>query len=233
MANDKIRLTLPPEAERYVRRDAPVGVRRMAAGGALPLGPVDLATVLFALVHDPDDEVKSRAQTSLEQLPDNVLETVLSGEAHPAVLSFLAHLHKDHADRMERLALNKAADDRIFVFLASLPHRRVVDIVANNQERMLRCSEIVDALGENPLTGRATIDRILSFMGIDKPAPRSTRERMATAPRSRTRSPTRPRSRPCAPSWATTPTASSPPSSTTVSSSTWRRRTTCSPWCRR
>ncbi len=169
MASDKIRLTLPPEAERYVQRDAPVGVRRMAAGGALPLGPVDLATVLFALVHDPDDEVKTRAKASLEQLPANVLDSVLSGETHPAVLSYLAHVHKDDAERMERLALNKATDDRTFVFLAGLPHRRVVDIVANNQERMLRCGEIVDALGENTLTGRATIDRILSFMGIDRP----------------------------------------------------------------
>jgi hypothetical protein len=170
VANDKIRLTLPPEAERYVRRDAPVGVRRMAAGGALPLDPIDLATVLFALVHDPDDEVKARARASLEQLPANVITTVLSGETHPAVLSYLAHVHKDDAAHMERLALNKATDDRTFVFLASLHHRRVVDIVANNQERMLRCAEIVDALGENPLTGRATIDRILAFMGIDRPA---------------------------------------------------------------
>jgi len=167
--NDKVRLTLPPEAERYVRRDAPVGVRRMAAGGALPLGPVDLATVLFALVHDPDDEVKAKATSSLEQLPDNVLGPVLSGDAHPALLAFLAHVHKDDPAHIERLALNQAVDDRTYVFLASTPHRRVVDIVANNQERMLRCPEVVEALGENPLTGRSTIDRILSFMGIARP----------------------------------------------------------------
>ena len=32
----KIRLTVSPQAERYVRRDGPVEVRRMAARGALP-----------------------------------------------------------------------------------------------------------------------------------------------------------------------------------------------------
>ena len=31
---------------------------------------------------------------------------------------------------------------------------------------MLRAPEIVDALGNNPLTGRAVIDRIFSFLGI-------------------------------------------------------------------
>jgi ammonia channel protein AmtB len=38
--------------------------------------------------------------------------------------------------------------------------RRVVDIISQNQERMLRAEEIVDALGANPLTGRAVIERI-------------------------------------------------------------------------
>jgi len=83
----KIKLTLSPQAERYVRRDAPVEVRRLAARGALPLAPVELATVLFALTHDPDDEVKSRARESLETLPPTVCDAVLGGETHPAVLA--------------------------------------------------------------------------------------------------------------------------------------------------
>ena len=165
----KIKLTLSPEAERYVRRDAPTEVRRMAARGALPLPPTELATVLFALSHDPDDEVKQTARESLDGLPENVADGVLSGETHPAVLGYLAHAWKDDGERMEKLALNARTDDRTFAFLASLPHRRVVDIAAQNQQRLLRAPEIVDALGENPLTGRATIDRILSFLGVDKP----------------------------------------------------------------
>ncbi|MAE95062.1 MAG: hypothetical protein CL910_10415 [Deltaproteobacteria bacterium] len=169
-ARQKVRLTLSPQAEKYVRRDAPVGVRRMAAGGALPLEPVELATVLFALVHDPDDEVKSTASESLEALPEGVAMTVLGAEAHPALLSWLAHAWKDDGSRMEKLALNPAVDDRTVALLAGLPHRSVVEIVANNQQRMLRCPAIVDALGDNPLTGRATIDRILSFLGLDRPS---------------------------------------------------------------
>ena len=165
----KIRLTLSPQAEKYVRRDAPVEVRRMAAGGALPLEPVELATVLFALVHDPDDEVKSKARESLEGLPDGVAKTVLSGRTNPAVLSWLAHAWKDDEKRMQELALNASTDDTTYAFLATLPHRAVVEIAAGNETRMLRHPEIVDALGANPLTGRATIDRILAFMGLERP----------------------------------------------------------------
>jgi len=103
-------------------------------------------------------------------LPDSIAKTVLGGPAHPAVLSFLAHVYKDDAARIEVLALNANADDDTFAFLATLPHRRVIDIVANNQTRLLRAPQIADALGENPLTGKSTIDRILSFLGLERPA---------------------------------------------------------------
>jgi hypothetical protein len=165
----KIRLTLSPQAERYVRQDAPIDVRRMAAGGALPLPPIELATVLFALVHDPDEEVKARATESLASLPASMRSTVLRGAAHPAVLGYLAHVVREDAEACEMLALNPRSDDRTIAFLATLPYRRVVDVVSHNQERMLREPEIVEALGGNPLTSRATIDRILSFLGLERP----------------------------------------------------------------
>ena len=165
----KIRLKLSPQAERYARRDAPRESRLMAARGALPLPPLELATVLFALMHDPDAEVKSTARESLEALPDTVLAPVLSGPAHPALLSHLAHAFREHEARLEPIALNPAADDATIALLAGLPFKRVVDIISNNQERMVRAPEIVEALGGNPLTGRAVIDRILSFLGVDLP----------------------------------------------------------------
>jgi hypothetical protein len=116
--------------------------------------------------------VKGVARESLEALPDGVCQTVLSAEAvHPAILSHLAHAFRDREDRAERIALNPAADDATLAFLASLPFRRVVEIVSNNQERMLRAPEIVDALGANPLTGRSVIERILAFVGGDAPGP--------------------------------------------------------------
>ncbi|MCP4040184.1 MAG: hypothetical protein GY733_24785 [bacterium] len=161
----KVKLTLSPEAEKYVSRDTPVSARRMAAGGALPLPPIELASVLFALLHDPDDQVKQRAHKSLEELPKALLETVLTGPTHPAVLSFYAKLLRENEKACEWIALNASSDDPTNAFLASLPYRRIVDIVSQNQERLLRHEAILDALGENPLTGRAQIERILDFLG--------------------------------------------------------------------
>jgi hypothetical protein len=164
----RIKLSLSPQAEKYARRDAPVEARRMAARGALPLEPVELATVLFALLHDPDTEVKTRAGQSLEELPEPVAFSVLKGPTHPAVLSHLARVHVQSEPHCERIALNAAADDMTIAFLATLPQRRVIDIISNNQERLVRSDEIVEALGANPLTGRAVIERILTFLGVDE-----------------------------------------------------------------
>jgi hypothetical protein len=162
----KIRLNLSPQAEKYARKDAPVGARRMAARGALPLEPGELATVLFALLHDPDTEVKSCAAESLEQLPEHVAFLVLEGPTHPAVLSHLAKVHHESERHCEKLALNPSTDNATIAFLATLPLRGVVDIISNNQERLLRSDDIVEALGANPLTGRAVIERILTFLGV-------------------------------------------------------------------
>jgi hypothetical protein len=163
----RIRLVLSPEAARYARRDAPVEVRRLAAGGALPLPPAEIVTVLFVLLQDPDVTVKERARTSLDRLPDSVLGAALAGALHPAVLAWCAEAYREHPERLEAIALNTATEDATIAFLAGLPHKRLVDIVSNNQERMLRCPEIVEALGTNPLTGRSVIDRILSFLGLE------------------------------------------------------------------
>src|SRR5262245_27144898 len=107
----RIRASLSPQAERYARRRAPRGGRPVAARGALPLPPVELATVLFALMHAPDAEVKGVARESLEGLPASVCHAVVSGDVHPAILSHLARTFRDREDRAERIALNPAADD--------------------------------------------------------------------------------------------------------------------------
>jgi hypothetical protein len=139
----------------------------MAAAGALPLQPIELTSVLFALLHDSDSEVKERAGDSLRNLPEGVVKAVVEAPAHPALLWHMAHVHEENPEPLEALALNPAADDRTIAFLASLPFLRIVDIVSHNQERMIRSDEIVEALGANPLTGRSVIERVLGFLGVD------------------------------------------------------------------
>ena len=161
----RIRLRLSPQAGKYARRDAPREARLLAARGALPLPPLETATVLFALLHDPDAEVKSHARESLEEMPAPMLEQVLEGDVHPALLAHFAQHFRENEPYLERIALNPRADDDTLAFLAGLPLRGIVEVVSHTQERLRAAPDIVEALGENPLTGRAIIDRILTFVG--------------------------------------------------------------------
>jgi hypothetical protein len=159
------------QARRFADPNAPTKARMMAARGTLPLPPDGIASVLFALTFDPDPEVQARAAQSLEELPDRVVDTALEAALHPSLLDFFARKFREDETRLERIALNSATSDETFCFLATLPLSRLVDIAANNQIRLMRCPAIFEALGENPVTGQATIDRILEFLGVpeDKP----------------------------------------------------------------
>lgn len=155
-------------ARRFADPDAPLDSRLMAASGALPLPPPQLLSVLVALTLDPDAAVKDKALTSIRGLPQRVLEPALAGKLSAPVLGVCAELYRDNGPRLEQVALNSATSDETCTFLATLPHSRVVEILAQNQVRLLRCAPLVEALGENPLTGMATIDRILHFLGVER-----------------------------------------------------------------
>ena len=174
-------------ARRFADPLAPLDARLMAASGALPLLPPQLLSVLVALTLDPDAGVKDKALTSLRGLPERVVEPALGEKLHADVLATCAELYRDNSARLERIALNPGTTDETCTYLATLPHSRVVEILSHNQVRLLRCSPLVEALGENPLTGMATIDRILHFLGVERgemeePEPESSGEPIPTAP---------------------------------------------------
>ncbi len=164
---EEVLQSLGPD-KRYADPSAPIHARLMAAGGALPLPPPQLAMVLFALTFDPETEVKDKANATLAALPDNVVSTVLQAEVHPGLLGLFAEQSADNLAHLELIALNPATSDATVCTLAAMPQSRMVDIIAQNQVRLLRCPELFEALSENPVMGQATIDRTLDFLGLPK-----------------------------------------------------------------
>jgi hypothetical protein len=155
-------------ARRFADPAGPLDARRMAASGALPLPPPQLLAVLCALSFDPEAEIAEKATASLKALPEKVAEAALTAKVHHDVLARCADLFRELGPRVEKIALNPATSDATCCFLATLPNPRLVEILAQNQVRILRCEALVEALGENPLTGMATIDRILHFLGVER-----------------------------------------------------------------
>ena len=98
-------------ARRFADPSGPAKARLMAAGGALPLPPPQMASVLFALTLDPEAEIAQKAAASLAKLPDNVVDQVLAADVHECVLHWFAE-HADGSEaRLEKIALNAATSD--------------------------------------------------------------------------------------------------------------------------
>lgn len=156
-------------ARKFADPDSPASVRTMAARGALPLPPPQIASVLFVLAHDEDEAIRERASTSLAELPERILVPALQADIDAAILDHVARASADKPDLLEKIALNPATSDVTYCFLAGLPLARIVDIVATNQIRLMRCDQLVEVLSENPVTSPATLDRVLEFLGIPVP----------------------------------------------------------------
>ena len=164
----KIKFLVPKDLARYVGKKTPRDAKMVAARGTLPIPPKDLAIVLFYLSHDSDADIKESAKNSLLKIPHAVLKGLLDArETHPLIIDFYAHNVDVDSELLENIALNPISHDETIAFLATKPIKRVVEIVANNQTRILRHPAIVDALGNNPMVGQATIQRILHFIQLE------------------------------------------------------------------
>ncbi len=164
----EISYSVPAELERYVGEQVPKEQKMMAARGMLPIPPASLVRVLFSLTRDDDNALSQTAQKSLAGMPENILETIAQDpNTHPLILHFLATNLEPDSSIQEAVALNRSTHDDTVVYQASLHNKRVVDIITQNQIRMLRAPEIVDALAENVLTGQAQLDRIIKFVEME------------------------------------------------------------------
>jgi hypothetical protein len=152
---------LSPAAQKAL---APGPGRMMAARGLLPLPkPAELATVLYQLVVG-DPAVGSAAQATANGMPDKVLAAALADpDIEPVVLDWLAPRAKKDPALFEALALNARTADETIVALAADGGVREVDLIAGNEQRLLRCPDIIAAMYANPQARMSTVDRAVEL----------------------------------------------------------------------
>jgi len=146
----------------------------MAARGLVPMGPRDLVTVLFQLSLDRDIKVAQAAQKTAEGLPENLLAPALGEALDPRVLDFFARKVVDRGPLVERILLNRAVHDDTLIFCGKKLKDRELEILAGNQERMLTCPAIIEAVYFNTAARMSTVKRLLELavrhgMDLDLP----------------------------------------------------------------
>lgn len=155
--------SLPEAIRDHVDPATPAALRLMAAKGVLPLAAKDMVTVLVCLTYDEDEKVTGSAGESLAKLPARVLHGALKDELPGEVLDHLArHLPPDDSN-LEAILINPKTLDETYEYLAIQVKDRLLDIVANNQVRILRHPPIANALLGNPTILKSTVEMLMDF----------------------------------------------------------------------
>src|SRR5713101_6108612 len=142
---------LPTNFQKHVDPKAPVPLRMIGAKAMVPMGPKEMATALFMLTFAADAAGRETAVKSAAALHDRILSVALRDETvDPPVLDYYAGVLASRDEYLEMLVLNPSTSDETVKRLTTRGDDRILEIVAQNQLRMLRHADIVRALCGNP-----------------------------------------------------------------------------------
>jgi hypothetical protein len=166
MAVAPVKITLSREGARYVQAGASREMKLEATRGGVSVSPAEQLTILYLLAQEVDSEVSNAALSGIDAMPrEEVLQGLDIGVA-PPVLDLLARRRVSDPALLEQIARIPTLPDATLAFLAGLPHKRLVEIIAADPARVVRSPATVDALGANSAAGRPVIDRILASLGL-------------------------------------------------------------------
>jgi hypothetical protein len=148
---------------RAVGPNVPGPAKMMAAKGLVPMGPKDLVTVLYQLSLDPEARIAEGAKATAEGLPDSIASTALADALDARILHFFAERVLERPALMEKILLNRATHDETFIVLGGKLQEHELELLATNQERLLRCPAIIEALYFNKQTRMSTVERLVEL----------------------------------------------------------------------
>ena len=140
-----------PVVKAIITGTAPQPARLAAARGLLPLPQNDLLETLVALTTNQDPEIAIAASETLEaESVDNLIVAAKADDSAPAVLSYLATQRGTSREIQEALILNSKTPDQALANLAATTSDgSLLEILAINQQRLVRSPEIIDAILAN------------------------------------------------------------------------------------
>lgn len=141
-----------PVVQAIISGRAPQAARMAAARGLLPLPQADLLEALVALRESDDAEVAQAADATLaSQESDSLLAVAKEKDTSPAVLGYLAARHDSMREIKEAVTLNASTpDDSIALLASQTADGSLLELIAVNQQRLIRAPQIIDAIIHNP-----------------------------------------------------------------------------------
>lgn len=138
--------------------------RMMASRGMMPLPPADQVAVLYQLSLDADAMIAGAARATASGLPDKLVAGTLADPTlDPRILHFFVERSIEKVPVFDAVALNPSVADETLALMAGRGDARAVDLIATNEQRLLRYPEIIAAMYMNRRARMSTIDRIVEL----------------------------------------------------------------------
>ncbi len=156
---------LPKPLQKHADEKAALPLRLMGAKGLVPaVAAPDLVTLLYILAFDPEGEVRETATRTAAGLPEKMYGVALRAEGvRGPVLDWLADRFAGKEQAIELLLLNPSTLDETVARLAPGVSQPMVEIIRQNELRLLRHDDIIRALCSNPSALASTIDGACDF----------------------------------------------------------------------
>ncbi len=138
----------------------------MIAKGLGGLKPAQILIFSYILIGDSDERISQTAFNTFSQLPPRIVEPLFGGAVPAKVLDFATKLwikNPDYEPVLARIALNRNTTEYTLEYMIMNAPDSVLDIIANNQQRLQQSPGLIYAFGENPNISVATVSKVLEF----------------------------------------------------------------------
>ncbi|MCK5912279.1 MAG: hypothetical protein KAG12_00260, partial [Desulfuromusa sp.] len=141
--SEKVKIVIPAEVAKIMKKWGGHSVRLAAARGALPMSGSNLVTVLFVFYHGENQELKEEALDTLKTLPAQILLAALSqAELHPSIIDLIVRLRYQDSVVMQSALAHRMTGIKSLLFLAENSSNDVLDMLSHNDE-VLRKTDVL------------------------------------------------------------------------------------------
>lgn len=138
----------------------------MTAKGLAPLPPAVLVSAWSFYALGTNAVLKQAALESIQAYPERSLASVLGGKIPSWALHFVGILFSENENLLELVLLNENTPNEVFLAVAANCSERLTTIIANNQERIIECPELIPLLEKNPENLKSNTDRLRQFLRL-------------------------------------------------------------------
>jgi hypothetical protein len=154
---------LPPNAQKILDPNGPAPLKGMAAKGLAPgLKPGETLAVICALSLGTDAHSEV-ARKTLAALPLPLLNGALAGDIQPGVLDVIGPVYAKDANLSEKILHHPSILPETVAAMAAVCTEGVSELIATNEELLLKHPAIIEKLYLNKNTRMSTADRILEL----------------------------------------------------------------------